>query len=139
MQWLVAFHIIAMTAWFAGLFYLPRLFVYHADCQDSAGDSRFKIMEYKLYYYIMTPAAILTTVFGIALFWLNWGYYLHQSWMIIKLAAVFILWGYHHACGRLVKIFKSNQNKYSEQFYRWFNEVPTVLLIVIVIMVVVKP
>ena len=139
MHWLIAFHIISLVAWFAGLFYLPRLFVYHAETPEHAGQERFKIMERKLYRYIMTPAAILTTGLGVALLSLNWDWYLQQRWMLIKLAAVILLWIYHGYCGHLVKSFAKNRNSHSSVFYRWFNEVPTLLLFLIVIMVVVRP
>ncbi len=139
MLWLMSFHIIAMVAWFAGLFYLPRLFVYHAQSDDTTGHERFKVMERKLYKFIMTPAAVLTTLLGIALLSLNWNWYLHQDWMLIKLAGVILLWAYHFYCGHLVQIFQEDRNSHPSVFYRWFNEIPTILLIVIVIMVVVRP
>lgn len=139
MLWLVAFHIICMVAWFAGLFYLPRLFVYHAQSSDVVSQERFKVMERKLYRYIMTPAAILTTLLGFALLGLNLNWYLQQNWMLIKLAAVIALWVYQGYCGHLVKMFNANRNPHSSVFYRWFNEIPTLLLMLIVIMVVVKP
>ncbi len=140
MKWLLAFHIIAMVCWFAGLFYLPRLFVYHSECQgDEAGSERFKVMEHKLYYVIMTPSAIVTTALGLALYTMNFSYYIHQSWMWLKLAAVFLLWGYHHLCKKWLKSFKTNTNTHSSRFYRIFNEIPALLLILIVILVVVKP
>ncbi len=139
MLWLTAFHIITMVAWFAGLFYLPRLFVYHAGCTDFIGSERFKAMEHKLYYYIMTPAAIATTALGIALLNFNISSYLNHTWMLIKLCSVVLLWVYHLYCGHLLKKFRTNSNPHSAVFYRWFNELPTLLLIIIVIMVVVKP
>ena len=139
MLWILSFHIIFMVAWFAGLFYLPRLFVYHAMCTDQIGQERFKTMERKLYYAIMTPAAILTTMLGLWLLAMNLHWYLHQGWMIAKLILVVLLFGYHHACGRILKKFKMDRNTYSSTFFRWFNEVPTLFLIVIVILVVVKP
>jgi len=139
MQWILAFHIIFMVAWFAALFYLPRLFVYHAAASDTIGIERFKVMEYRLYRYIMTPAAILTTLLGLWLLWLNWDYYRLQGWMHAKLFLVLLLWGFHGACGRVVRKFRSDSNTHSEKYFRYFNEVPTVLLIAIVILVVVRP
>ncbi|HYF97739.1 MAG TPA: protoporphyrinogen oxidase HemJ [Coxiellaceae bacterium] len=139
MLWLMAFHIISLVAWFAGLFYLPRLFVYHAQTTDVTGQERFKIMERKLYRFIMTPAALLTSGLGIFLLSFNLTFYLQQKWMLVKLAAVVFLWAYHLYCGHLVKAFNENHNSHSSTFYRWFNEIPSILLILIVIMVVVKP
>ncbi len=140
MLWVKAFHVIFMVTWFAGLFYLPRLFVYHAQCEDSPGDERFKIMERKLYYGIMTPGGILTLVFGI---WLlldyAWAAYADSGWLHAKLMLVLLLVGYHLYCGRLVRVFKTGENRRSHRFYRWFNEIPVLFLILIVILVVVKP
>ncbi len=138
MRWILAFHIIAMVAWFAGLFYLPRLFVYHADSHDTISQQRFQVMEYKLYRYIMTPAAIITTLLGFWLLSYSFRGYLVQHWMQVKLLAIVLLWAYHLYCGHLVKQFKANNNTYSSRFFRFFNEIPTILLVVIVIAVVVK-
>ncbi len=139
MQWILAFHIIFMVAWFAGLFYLPRLFLYHTRSKDVISIERFKVMERKLYFIITTPAAILTTIFGLWLLALRWSYYMTQGWMHIKILFVIFLWAYYLYCGKLVGQFKRDRNRHSAKFYRWFNEIPTVLLIVIVILVVVKP
>lgn len=139
MQWVMAFHIIAMVAWFAGLFYLPRLFVYHTGAKDALGNQRFKVMEHKLYFYIMTPAAVITTVLGLWLLSFNIEYYLHAPWLHWKLLLVVILWAYHVYCGLLLRKFAKDANQKSEKFYRIFNEIPTILLIAIVILVVVKP
>lgn len=140
MLWVKAFHIIAMVAWFAGLFYLPRLFVYHASTTDKISLERFKIMERRLYYGITWPAAILTTTLGLWLLEPLWSVYYHKApWMHAKLGLVVLLWGYHLSCGYFVKRFKHNKNTRSELFYRAFNEVPTLFLISIVILVVVKP
>jgi len=139
MLWILSFHIIFMVAWFAGLFYLPRLFVYHAQSTDEIGIERFKVMEKKLFYYIMTPAGILTTVFGFWLLFLNLPVYMSLIWMHIKLIFVLILWIYHLYCGKLLHDFKHNRNRYSSTFFRFFNEIPTVLLIIIVILAIVKP
>ena len=139
MSWILAWHVIFMVAWFAGLFYLPRLYVYHSMAQDTVGIDRFKIMEHKLFYYIMTPAAVLTTLFGLWLLGLNWSYYKTQGWMHVKLFAVFLLWIYHIYCGVLLRQFKEGKNNWSHRAFRWFNEIPTLLLIVVVIFVVVRP
>jgi len=133
-----AFHIIAMVAWFAGLFYLPRLFVYHADARDQISIDRFKIMERRLYYAITWPAAVLTTVFGIWLVTYNAHYYLSAGWMHAKLALVVLLWTYHLVCGHFVKEFSCDNNTRGHGFYRIFNELPTILLIGIVMLVVLK-
>jgi putative membrane protein len=137
MLWVKSFHIIFMVTWFAGLFYLPRLFVYHAQCGDEAGKARFKVMERKLYYGIMLPGAVLTIVFGVWL-WLGW-FRGAASWFHAKLALVALLAGYHLYCGRLLEAFKHDRNTRSHAWYRWFNEVPVVMLIGIVVLVVVKP
>lgn len=139
MLWIKAFHIIFMVTWFCGLFYLPRLFVYHSMADDKVGIERFKIMERKLYYGIMTPGAVLTTFSGIWLLSFNWQVYATLSWLQVKLALVVVLWLYHLYCGKLITLFKTDQNKRSHVFYRWFNEFPTILLIAIVILVIVKP
>ena len=133
-----SFHIIAMVAWFAGLFYLPRLFVYHADATDNIGIERFKVMERRLYYAITWPAAVLTTVFGIWLITYNFSYYLQAGWMHMKLFLVGLLWAYHLVCGHFVKQFISDRNTRGSRFYRLFNEIPTLLLIGIVFLVVLK-
>lgn len=139
MPWILSFHIIFMVAWFSGLFYLPRLFLYHAMSHDVISIARFKIMEKKLFWMIMTPAGVLTTIFGIWLLSFNWRYYLHANWMIAKLILVILLWGYHHACWRILQKFAADRNTYSSTFFRWFNEFPTLILIAVVILVVVKP
>lgn len=139
MLWVKAFHIIAMVCWFAGLFYLPRLFVYHAQSEDFASKERFKIMERKLYRGIMTPSAIATILLGIWLISYNPTYYMQSGWFHAKLTLVALLIGYHHACGRLLKKFAADKNTRSHTFYRWFNEFPVVILISIVILVVVRP
>ena len=139
MLWVKSLHIIFMVAWFAGLFYLPRLFVYHAQTTDTTSLERFKVMERKLYRGIMTPAAVLTTLLGI---WLMIHYYpwiLKQGWMHAKLLLVLLLWCYHLYCGHIRQVFARSQNTHSSKFYRWFNEIPTVILFATVILVVVKP
>lgn len=139
MLWIKAFHIIFVVTWFSGLFYLPRLFVYHAISQDKISNKRFKIMERKLYYGITTPSAILTTLFGGWLLWSNFQIYIHKEWMQAKLILVGLLWIYHFLCGRYYKKFKTDSNPHSHVFYRWFNEVPVGILILTVILVIVKP
>lgn len=139
MLWVKAFHIIFMTTWFAGLFYLPRLFVYHAMAEDTVSVARFKVMERKLYYGIMTPGAVLTTLFGIWLLADNFELYMTFWWMQVKLALVIVLWGFHFLCGWYRKQFSRDANRHSHVFYRWLNEVPTVILMAIVVLVVVKP
>lgn len=139
MLYIKALHIIAMVAWFAGLFYLPRLFVYHAQAQDVISIDRFKLMEYRLYYYITWPSALLTTGLGFWMIAFNTHYYLTAGWMHIKLTLVLLLWGYHLASGHYVRLFAHNNNQRSVKFYRIYNEVPTLLLVAIVMMVVVKP
>ena len=134
-----AWHIIAMVAWFAGLFYLPRLFVYHADAEDQISIDRFKLMERRLYYAITWPAAVLTTVFGVWLLTYNSHYYLSAHWMHAKLGLIVLLWVYHLTCGHFVRRFARDENRRGARFYRMFNEVPTLLLIGIVLLVVVKP
>lgn len=139
MLFIKAFHIIALVAWFAGLFYLPRLFVYHAEAKDKISLHRFKIMERRLYYGITWPAALITTLLGLWLIAFNAGYYLRAGWMHAKLTFVLFLWVYHLACGHYLKLFAQDLNSKKAYFYRFFNEVPTLLLIGIVLLVVVKP
>lgn len=139
MLWIKAFHIIAVVAWFAGLFYLPRLFVYHADARDNVSLERFMVMERRLYYAIMWPSALLTTILGLSLLDYNRSYYLTAGWMHAKLALVLLVWMYHLSCGHYVKQFSLNKNTRHTGFFRMFNEIPTILLVGIVILVVVKP
>lgn len=138
--WVKAFHIIFMVTWFAGLFYLPRLFVYHAMCDDEPGRERFKTMERKLYYGIMTPGAVITIILGL---WMTFAYaweaYRSMMWLHIKLALVIGLVVYHIYCGRLLAAFRRDANRHSHVFYRWLNELPVLLLIAIVLLAVVKP
>ncbi len=136
MLWVKSFHIIFVVTWFAGLFYLPRLFVYHATTDDTPGRERFKTMERKLYYGIMAPGAVLTIGSGL---WLWLGYGITGGWLHAKLALIAILIAYHLWCGVLIKEFKQDRNIHSHVWYRWFNEIPTVLLIAVVILAVVKP
>ena len=136
MLWVKALHIVFVVSWVAGLFYLPRLFVYHAQATDAATVETFKVMERKLYRGIMTPAMALTLVFGA---WLWLGYGISGGWMHAKLALVLLLVGYHFWMGRLRLDFARDANTRSHVFYRWVNELPLVLLVAIVLLVVLKP
>jgi len=136
MLWVKALHIIFVVTWFAGLFYLPRLFVYHAMTEDAASKERFKVMERKLYWGIMAPGAALTIVFGVWL-WLVYGF--TGAWLHAKFAVVALLIAYHLYCGKLLADFAHSRNTKTHVWYRWFNEVPTVLLFAAVILTVVKP
>lgn len=136
MPWIKAWHIIFMVTWFAGLFYLPRLFVYHAMSEDAPSIARFKIMERKLYFGIMTPGAVLTIIFGV---WLWLGYGISGGWLHAKLALVTALAIYHIYCGKLLFDFKHDRNRHGHVYYRWLNEVPVLALIAIIILVEVKP
>ena len=136
MLWVKALHIVFMVTWFAGLFYLPRLFVYHAQSSDAASIERFKVMERKLYWGIMAPGAVLTLVFG---FWLWLGYGISGGWLHAKLALVAVLLAYHAWCGKLLADFKHDRNTKSHVWFRWFNEFPVLILFAVVILVVVKP
>ena len=136
MLWVKAFHIIFMVTWFAGLFYLPRLFVYHAMSEDSTSIERFKLMERKLFYGIMTPGGVITVVLGL---WLWLGYGIGGAWMHVKFALVLVLIAYHLYCAKLLLDFKRDRNTRTHVWYRWFNEFPVLILIAVVILVVVKP
>jgi putative membrane protein len=136
MLWIKSFHIIFMVTWFAGLFYLPRLFVYHAMSEDRPSIERFKIMERKLFFGIMTPGAVLTLLSG-AWLWLGYGF--HGGWLAAKLALVAVLVAHHLYCGRLMFDFKRDRNRHGHVFYRWLNEFPVVLLVAIVLLVELQP
>lgn len=139
-MWLKAFHLIFMVTWFAGLFYLPRLFVYHAMSTDSISIERFKVMERKLYYGIMTPGMVLTLLFGI---WMlkdyAWAIYGTQGWLHAKLSLLVLLVIYHFYCGLCLINFKYDRNRHGHVFYRWINEIPVVFLIAMVLLASVKP
>ncbi|MBP9722606.1 MAG: protoporphyrinogen oxidase HemJ [Gammaproteobacteria bacterium] len=150
MLWLKAFHIIALVAWFSGLFYLPRLFVYHCEISSDFNNNdntenynRFCTMERKLYYYITTPAAVITTSLGLVLLYnyltLELLSFSTAGWLHAKLSLVLFLWGYHSYCGVLVTKFKKRKNTFPSKFYRYFNEIPTFFLVSIVILTTVKP
>ena len=132
-----ALHIIFMVTWFAGLFYLPRLFVYHAMAIDQTSLDRFKVMERKLFYGIMTPGLILTLIFGLAMMFI--GDYSGQTWLSIKLGLIAVLIVYHVYCGKLLVDFKRDQNTRSHVFYRWFNEFPVLILFAIIFLAVFRP
>ena len=140
MLWLKAAHMISMVTWFAGLFYLPRLFVYHAQCNDEAGNERFKVMERKLYYGITTPGMVLTVLFG---GWMladyAWSAYSSHLWLHIKLTLIIVLIVYHMVCGKFVADFKRDRNRHTHVYYRWFNEVPVLFLIGIILLATLKP
>ena len=135
MLWYKTLHIIFMVTWFAGLFYLPRLFVYHAMSKDQISLDRFKVMERKLFCGIMTPGGILTIIFGIYLI------QFHQMllWLQLKIFLVFLLVLYHIWCGKIMYDFKNDTNSRSHVWYRVFNEIPVIMLIIIVYLVVFKP
>jgi putative membrane protein len=136
--WIKAFHIIFVITWFAGLFYLPRLFVHHAMTEDQATKERFKIMERKLYRFT-TPSMALTLVFGTMLILANWNAYASAGWIYAKLILIVFLIIYHLWCGKIVKAFANDSDTKSHVWYRWFNEAPVLALFAIVILVVVKP
>ena len=135
MLWIKALHIIFVTSWFAGLFYLPRLFVNHAMVTDKLSIERLELMEHKLYRF-MTPLAVLALAFGLYL-WLV--YHISGGWLHAKLGLVLGLIAYHLFCGKLMRDFKAGKNTRSHIWYRWFNEVPVIILFAVVILVVVKP
>ena len=137
MLWLKAFHVIAVITWFAGLFYLPRLYVYHADAKDSISIERFLLMERRL-FGIMTIGAVASISFGAAML-VQAPAYLTLEWLRIKLLLVLLLIAYHGLCYKLMRDFAQNRNAHSAKWYRGFNEVPTLMLIAIVLLAVVKP
>jgi protoporphyrinogen IX oxidase len=140
MLWIKALHLIFMVTWFAGLFYLPRLFVYHAMSDDQISIDRFKIMERKLFFGIMTPGGLLTLVFGFWTLFINgWDSYSGSLWLHLKLGVIFFVLVYHVYCGKLMLDFKHDRNRHSHVWYRWFNEVPVIFLLVIIILAVVRP
>ena len=138
MLWVKSLHIVFMVTWFAGLFYLPRLFVYHAQATDRVSLDRFKLMERKLFWGIMTPGAVLTIALGLWL-WLGWFRGMYGGWFHAKLALVALLAAYHLWCWRLMKDFAAERNTRSHVWFRGFNEVPTIALVAIVLLVVLKP
>lgn len=139
MLWVKAFHIVAMVCWFAALFYLPRLFVYHVDATDWASRDRFSIMERRLYRGIATPSMLATVLLGIWLASANWDYYKSAGWFHAKMLFVVLLIGYHHVCGAFVRKFAEGSVNKSGRYFRIFNELPVIALIATVVLVVVKP
>ncbi|WP_448507173.1 protoporphyrinogen oxidase HemJ [Immundisolibacter sp.] len=140
MLWLKSLHVIAMVAWFAGLFYLPRLFVYHVDCADDVSRQRFELMERRLFWAIMTPAAVVTVLAGLALLVdYAWAAYGKAGWLHIKLTLVALLVVYHVLCGQYLVALRDGRNRHSGRFFRVFNELPTLMLIAVVCLTIVKP
>ncbi|MCY4356456.1 MAG: CopD family protein [Gammaproteobacteria bacterium] len=139
MLWIKAFHLIAIVCWFSGLFYLPRLFVYHAMAEDQVSKERFVIMERKLYWGITTPSAVITIGLGIWLLTLNWTFYMSWWWMHVKLGLVLILILYHIHCWWHMKQLRQERSPHGHVFFRIFNELPVLLLVGIVVLIVVKP
>ena len=137
MLWIKSLHLVFMVTWFAGLFYLPRLFVYHAQAQDRVSLERFQVMERKLFWGIMTPGAVLTIVFGVWL-WLGW-FEPATGWLHAKIALVAVLVAYHLWCWRLMRAFAAGRNAHGHVWFRWFNEFPVLVLFATVFLVVFKP
>jgi putative membrane protein len=137
MLWLKALHVIAVVTWFAGLFYLPRLYVYHADAHDAIGTQRFELMERRL-FAIMTIGAAASIVFGLAML-IEFPQYLQMTWLKIKLLLVALVIAYHVYCYKLMRDFAARRNRRSAKWFRAFNEIPSLLLVGIVILAVVKP
>ncbi len=140
MLWYKALHLIFMVTWFSGLFYLPRLFVYHAMSDDKISIDRFKVMEKKLFYGIATPGGLLTIIFGFCLLVSNgMTSYSGQLWLSLKMILIAVLVLYHIYCFSLLQDFKYDRNKHTHIWYRWFNEVPVLILVGIVLLTVIKP
>nr|WP_298795923.1 protoporphyrinogen oxidase HemJ [uncultured Acetobacter sp.] len=140
MRWILAFHVMAVMAWMAGLFYLPRLFVYHCQVQVGSEESeRFKIMERRLLRAIMNPAMFVSLIFGVLLVLTPGGVDWHAGWWHCKLTAVICMFGFHGFCSRWRREFAEDRNSHPERYYRIANEVPTVLMMIIVLMVIVRP
>lgn len=137
--WLKSLHVIAVVCWFAGLFYLPRLFVYHTMAEDTISRERFKVMERKLYRGIMWPSLVFTVLFGSWMLVGNWSFYRSQGWLHAKLALVVVLVAYHFACGHFLKALRDDRSTRSHVYFRIFNELPVLSLIAIVILVIVRP
>ena len=137
---LKAWHLISMVTWFAGLFYLPRLYVYHAQSADRISIERFKIMERKLYLGITTPSAVLTFLLGAwMLYDYAWAAFAGQLWFTLKLGLLALLVLYHVYCGVLLADFAQDRNRHTHVWYRWFNEVPVIMLVAIILLAVLKP
>ena len=138
MLWLKAFHIIFVVCWFAGLFYLPRIFVYYAASEHPETRQQLAVMARRLYRFV-TPFMFIAIALGLAMIAQNPAYYLHASWMWLKLAGVTFLVVYHIQCGRYVRAINADSDRHSHVFYRFFNEVPVIFLFVIVLLAVLKP
>ena len=138
MLWLKALHIIFVVCWFAGLFYLPRIFVYYAASEHPQTREQLAIMAMRLYRFV-TPFMFIAIALGLAMMSTNWSYYLQAKWMWVKLAGVAFLVVYHFQCGRYVTRINANQDTHTHVFYRFFNEVPVIFLFLIVILAVLKP
>ncbi len=138
MLWVKSLHIIAVISWFAAIFYLPRLFVYHAMAEDQISRDRFKIMERKLYRAIGTPAMIATLVLGVWTASFNWDYYRVATWFWLKVFLVLLVVGYHHVCGAYIRKFARDEPVPGHRFFRVFNELPVLVLFAIVFLVVLK-
>jgi len=139
-MWYKTLHLIFMVTWFAGLFYLPRLFVYHASSEDAISRERFKVMEKKLFFGITTPSLILTLVFGVLMLTdYAWAIYSSSGWLHAKLTLIVLLCIYHIACGKWLLDLKHDRSKHSHVYFRWMNEVPVLFLVAITILATIKP
>ena len=136
---LKALHLISVVTWFAGIFYLPRLFVYHSTAEDQVSKDRFVVMETKLYRLIMNPSMIITLVLGIWMLALNWAGYSSQVWIWVKIVLIVALVGYHHYCLGIIKAFTRGEVRHSEKFFRIFNEFPVLILVSVIFLAVLKP
>ena len=136
---ILSLHIIFVVTWFAGLFYLPRLFVYHTETVDSLSDERFKLMEKRLYFGILLPSSLLALVFGLWLVALNWSVYMQSVWFWIKLGLVIALFGYQGMAGKFRRQLADGTNAHTARFFRIFNEIPLLVLVAVVFLVVLKP
>ena len=139
MLWIQGFHVIFVVCWFAGIFYLPRLFVYHTTVEDEISNARFKVMEDKLYRLIMTPSMLVTAGLGLWMLTMSWPGLSLTGWIWIKLALVALLIGYHLNCGRIVRQFAEDRQEHSERYFRIYNEIPVLILLPVVILAILKP
>ena len=137
--WLKAFHIISVITWFAGIFYLPRLFVYHAACEDEISLERFKVMEHKLYRLIMMPSMVITLALGLTMLAIGWQGLSVQAWVWVKIVLVGLIIAYHFHCGYIIKTFAEDRQQRSERFFRIYNELPVLVLIPVILLVVLQP
>lgn len=138
-DWFKALHVISVIAWMCGMLYLPRLFIYHCDAETGSVQSEtFKVMERRLMRGIINPAMISSFLFGILMLWVV-PEYLSEGWLHVKFTALFLMTGFHGFLSRWRRAFAEDRNTHSTKFFRWWNEFPTVLMIIIVIMVIVKP